>query len=184
MISQLDFFPSICELISAEPPAWLQGTSFLPILRDDVDEINEEIFAEVSYHAAYEPKRAVRTKRYKYIRRYVEEQTGHSTMVLANCDDSLSKSVWLEQGWADRPIASEQLYDLVFDPNEANNVIDDPVYAHVLEEMRNRLMAWMERTDDPILDGDGIVPMQPGCVVNKMDAQSPSDTPGLFAVTV
>ncbi len=184
LISQLDFYPSICELINVEPPAWLQGTSFLPILRNDVDEVNEEIFAEVSYHAAYEPKRAVRTKRYKYIRRYVEEQTGHSTMVLANCDDSLSKSIWLEQGWADRPIASEQLYDLVFDPNEANNVIDDPAYAHVLEEMRNRLMAWMERTDDPILDGDGIVPMQPGCVVNKMDAQSPSDTPGLFAVTV
>ena len=184
MVSHIDFFPTVCEFIGAEPPAWLQGKSFLPVLRGEVDEINEEVFAEVSYHAAYEPKRAVRTKRYKYIRRYVEEQTGHATMVLANCDDSLSKSVWLEHGWADRPIPSEQLYDLIFDPNEANNVAGDPAYADVLQEMRGRLQAWMERTDDPILQGDGIVPMQPGCVVNRMDAKSPGDTPGHFAVTV
>ena len=184
MISQIDFFPTVCELTGIRQPDWLQGKSFMPVLTGEVDEVNEEIFAEVSYHASYEPKRSVRTKRYKYIRRYVQEQTGHATMALANCDDSLSKDVWMEHGWRDRPIPNEQLYDLVFDPNEANNVADDPMYAVILEEMRGRLQAWMERTDDPILLGDGVVPMPPGSIVNKMDALSPSDTPGLFAVTV
>ena len=46
-------------------------------------EINEEIFAEVNYHASYEPKRAVRTQRWKYIRRYGDR----TAPVLPNCDD-------------------------------------------------------------------------------------------------
>lgn len=184
MVSHIDFFPTVCELTGIDQPDWLEGKSFLPLLDGRSDEINEEVFAEVSYHAAYEPKRAVRTKRYKYIRRYVAEQTGHQTMVLANCDDSLSKEVWLQHGWGERPIPSEQLYDLVFDPNETNNVATEPAYQAALEEMRSRLDAWMQRTDDPILQGKGVVPMPPGSVVNKMDAKSPGETPGLFAVTV
>ena len=42
----------------------------LPLLKGERESIREELFAEVSYHAAYEPKRAVRTERYKYIRRF------------------------------------------------------------------------------------------------------------------
>ena len=32
--------------------------------------LHQEVFAEVTYHAAYEPQRAVRTARYKYVRRF------------------------------------------------------------------------------------------------------------------
>ena len=42
-------------------------------------------------------------------------------------------------GWKDRPIAQEQLYDLIFDPGEASNVADDPSLAAVRDEMRTRL---------------------------------------------
>ena len=64
-------------------------------IRGEAKEINEEVFAEVTYHAAYEPKRAVRTGRWKYIRRYGDKHTP----VLPNCDDGLSKNLWLEYGW-------------------------------------------------------------------------------------
>lgn len=30
----------------------------LPVIRGEVKEINDEVFAEVTYHAAYEPNRA------------------------------------------------------------------------------------------------------------------------------
>jgi arylsulfatase A-like enzyme len=184
MISQIDLFPTICELLDIDQPDWLQGKSMIPALDGSADEINDEIFAEVSYHAAYEPKRAVRTQRYKYIRRYVAEHTGHGGMVLANCDDSVSKDVWLEHGWRERTIPNEQLYDLAFDPNEANNVADDPGYQDVLMDMQRRLQAWMEQTDDPLLSDEVPMQMPPGAVVNKTDAISPGETPGLFAVTV
>src|SRR5436305_947035 len=57
MISQVDVFPTLCEMLELKTPAWLEGKSFLPVLRGDAPEINQEIFAEVNYHASYEPKR-------------------------------------------------------------------------------------------------------------------------------
>ena len=80
--------------------------------------MNDAIFAEVTYHAAYEPQRCVRTPRWKYIRRFDER----GKIALPNCDDSPTKMWLLERGYADRAVAEEQLYDLWFDPQEMNNL--------------------------------------------------------------
>jgi N-sulfoglucosamine sulfohydrolase len=170
MVSHVDLFPTICDLLEIEPPAWLQGTSMMPLIRDEADEIHDEIYAEVTYHAAYEPMRGVRTKRYKYIRRYDDRRTP----VLPNCDDSPSKTLWLEHGWGDRAPAQEQLYDLVFDPNEAHNLAGDPAMAAVQVDMRSRLERWMVRTDDPLLDTNN-VPAPKGAKVNDPDGLSPKE---------
>jgi N-sulfoglucosamine sulfohydrolase len=169
MVSQVDLFPTVCDLLGIEAPSWLQGTSMLPLIRGEATEIREELFAEVTYHAAYEPQRAVRTRRFKYIRRF-ERRSGP---VLPNCDDGLSKDVWLRHGWADRPPAMEQLYDLVFDPNESNNLAGDPAVAQTLGEMRERLGRWMRATDDPLLAGP--VPAPSGARVNDPDGLSPRE---------
>lgn len=169
MVSHIDIFPTICELLEIEMPTWLQGTSLMPLIRGEAEEINDEIFADVTYHAAYEPKRCVRTKRWKYIRRFDHREKP----VLPNCDDSLSKDVWLEHGWGEREVAAEALYDLVFDPNEAHNLADDPDKASVLEAMRQRLQDWMERTDDPLLKGP--VPAPRGARVNDPTGLSPRE---------
>ncbi|MGQ9631645.1 MAG: sulfatase family protein [bacterium] len=169
IISQIDIFPTICELLEIEKPVWLQGRSMMPLIRGDVEQINEEIFAEVTYHAAYEPQRAVRTMRWKYIRRF-EDRRGP---VLPNCDDSPSKDVWMKHGWRDRSIEMEQLYDLIFDPCETHNLASDPSMGAVLEEMRGRLDRWMRATDDPLLKGP--VPAPVGARVNNPNDLSPRD---------
>src|SRR6476469_3497135 len=69
LVSQIDLFPTICDVLGIERPDFLQGRSMLPLLRREADEINDAIFAELTYHAAYEPQRALRTARFKYIRR-------------------------------------------------------------------------------------------------------------------
>jgi arylsulfatase A-like enzyme len=175
MVSHVDLFPTICDLTGIEPPDWLQGTSMMPLIQGKAVQIRDETFAEVTYHASYEPKRAVRTLRHKYIRRFDER----STPVLPNCDDSLSKDVWLEHGWRDRPPAEEQLYDLVFDPNEAHNLAYEPAMARVLAEMRGRLERWMETTDDPLLRGP--VPAPSGSKVNDPDGLSPREPTQVIA---
>ena len=62
LLSHLDLFPTICDLLGIPDPDFLEGKSFLPVIRDERDDVNEEIHAELNFHAAYEPKRSVRTK--------------------------------------------------------------------------------------------------------------------------
>ena len=175
MVSQVDLFPTICELLEIERPLWLQGQSMMPLIRGEAEQIvdggqsGHEIFAEVTYHAAYEPQRALRTHRWKYIRRF----DGRCSPVLPNCDDSLSKDVWLQHGWRQRPVALEQLYDLIFDPYETHNLVGDPSMSTVLEEMRGCLNRWMHATNDPLLRGP--VPAPPGARVNDPDGLSPRE---------
>jgi arylsulfatase A-like enzyme len=173
LISQIDLFPTICEVAGAGIPAWAEGRSMLPLLRRDVTEINEQVFAEITYHAAYEPQRAVRTKRWKYIRRFGERRLP----VLANVDDGPSKDLLIEAGWADRPLPREELHDLLFDPAESHDLAPDPTYAGVLEDMRERLDTWMRDTDDPLLRGD--VPAPDGAVLNDPDQRSAAEAPAL-----
>jgi arylsulfatase A-like enzyme len=169
LISHVDIFPTICDYIGIEHPAWLQGKSFLPVLTKQVAEINEEIFAEVNYHAAYEPKRAVRTSRWKYIRRFGDRRTP----VLPNCDDSPSKNVWLQAGWGSQIADRESLYDLLFDPTEHANLVNDPGHREIAQQMRDRLDRWMVATNDPLLHGRVAAP--PGATVNDPNGISPTE---------
>src|SRR5450432_3878814 len=168
LVSHIDIYPTICDLLEIEQPSWLQGTSLLPLIHDDVEEVHDAIFAEVTYHAAYEPQRAVRTRRWKYIRRFDH----HLGPVLPNCDYSPSKDVLMDYGWRERSRPLEQLYDLIFDPNEAHNIANDLSVAVVLEEMRVRLDDWMIRTNDPLLHGP--VPAPYGVELNDPDQMSAS----------
>ena len=94
LISQIDVYPTLCELAGTAIPDFVQGRSILPLVRGEADEIHDAIFAELTYHAAYEPMRAVRTRRFKYIRRYGDRLRP----VLANVDDGPSKDVMLAAG--------------------------------------------------------------------------------------
>jgi arylsulfatase A-like enzyme len=169
MISHIDIFPTLCELLQIQPPGWLQGKSFLPVLRHEVPEINEEILAEVNYHAAYEPLRAVRTKRWKYVRRFGDRV--HP--VLCNCDDGPSKSLWVKLGWKDRILPREELYDLFFDPNEMANRVSDPAFQTTLQDLRHRLDRWMHATHDPLLAG--LVKAPQGAAIDDPDSISPGE---------
>jgi hypothetical protein len=61
----------------------------------------------------------------------------------------------------------------VFDPGEANNVAADPAHGLVLDELRERLRAWMVQTGDPLLDGP--VEPPPGAEINLPTQLSPAD---------
>jgi arylsulfatase A-like enzyme len=175
LVSHIDLYPTICELCGIELPEWLQGRSLLPIVRGEADAVHDAVYAEVNYHCPYEPKRAVRTRRWKYIRRYSD----YGYPMLANIDDSPSKAIWVAHGLAQRPVAAEELYDLVCDPNEAHNLANaaalgaDPSLAEALAEMRGRLEEWMVGTGDPLLDGP--IPLPKGAVSNRPQDLSPGD---------
>jgi arylsulfatase A-like enzyme len=170
LVSHLDVFPTLCEAAQLEPPPHLQGRSLFPLITGGKSELREELFAEINYHAAYEPLRAVRTRRWKYLRRY----DGRSRPVLPNCDDSPSKDAWLAAGGGEAPPPPEALYDLALDPQECRNRISDPACAEDLNDLRARLARWMNETHDPLLDG-GRIPVPASAVVNDPDGRSPRE---------
>jgi len=150
MVSHLDLYPTICELLEIEPPNWLQGKSILPLVHGNRSEIHDELYGEVTYHAAYEPMRSIRTQRFKYIRRFNPKQT---RPVLPNCDNGPSKRFLLRHGWAAQTLPTESLFDIVLDPNETCNLANDSSFADVKTDLAARLHSWMERTEDPLLLG-------------------------------
>jgi N-sulfoglucosamine sulfohydrolase len=166
LVSHIDIFPTLCDFLGLDRPDFLQGVSLLPLLHGDVTAARGEIFAGSTWHAAYEPQRAIRTPRYKYIRRWGDKRTP----VLPNTDDGPSKDLLLRYGWAEREIPPEQLFDLVFDPNEANNLAFDPAHQETLVELRERLELWMRETNDPLLSGR--VDPPPGVELNDPDERS------------
>jgi len=168
MVSTMDLYPTACELLDLEIPDWVEGPSLLPLATGTADSVREQIFSEVTYHAAYEPKRCVRTERYKYIRRFDEEYTRE---VGSNTDDGPSKRFLTDRGFLERERPREALYDVYHDPNERENLADDPAHRDVRDAMAGRLEAWMERTDDPLLDGP--VPKPEGAVADRRDGLDP-----------
>jgi N-sulfoglucosamine sulfohydrolase len=168
LVSHIDLFPTICDLLHIDHPSWLQGRSIMPLMQGETEEIHDALFAEVTFHAAYEPQRAVRTQRWKYIRRFDH----HLGPVLPNCDDSPSKQVLMQYGWEKQSRPLEQLYDLIFDPNEACNLVYDQSVGPILEELRERLDDWMRATGDPLLYGPVSAPH--GAELNDPDDMSAS----------
>jgi arylsulfatase A-like enzyme len=170
LVSHLDIYPTVCDVVGIERPPWLEGESLLPLIRGEVAEVHEEVFAEVTFHAAYEPQRAVRTSRYKYMKRFDDSHPGR---VLPNLDDGRTKDVMLAAGWDAIDPPTEALFDLWLDPSEGTNRIDDPALEKVLADLKGRLHDWMVRTDDPLLDGP--VPPAEGTVFNTVDQRSANE---------
>ena len=170
LVSHLDVYPTLCELIGVAPPQGLRGHSLVPVITGERASVRDEVFAEVSYHAAYDPQRCVRTERYKLIRRYEALER----VVPANIDDGPAKSFMLDAGLLDVRLPREELFDLYLDPTERVNLVRDSHYMAIYEDLAARLDRWMRETNDPLVRYSS-VPKPEGARVNKRTTLSPRD---------
>ena len=153
ILSNIDLFPTILDFIGGEIPKDIDGKTFLPILKDEKEIIRTEIFAEKTYHDKYDPIRGIRTKDYKYIRNFEKSDTLYKLPL----DIFKSRSGKLirkqMQDLYEKPRMEEELYNLEKDPNEKNNLINNPKYRDIASDLRKRLFNWMKETNDPLLKG-------------------------------
>lgn len=169
LVSQIDVFPTLCELLNLNKPDYLEGKSFAEAFADNKAFLDEYIFAEVNFHTSYEPVRCVRTKRYKYIKYYDETW---NKVNLSNMDESVPKDFLMNNGLKEKVKYREGLFDLYYDPTERNNLADDIKYKEILKNLRKVLLEKQIKTDDPILKG--ALEIKKGYKVNKVECETAS----------
>ncbi|NOZ21829.1 MAG: sulfatase [Planctomycetes bacterium] len=148
LLSNVDLFPTILDIAEVKKPIRLHGRSFANLLFDKPHEPRREIFAEMTWHTQYRPMRAIRTKDHKYIINYC----GPIPMIVEG--GAISRyGAGLTEEYYSSPLPREELYDLQADPDEMNNLADDPCKAQLKAQLRNHLLHWMTSTNDPILKG-------------------------------
>ncbi|WP_439033030.1 sulfatase family protein [Gordonia terrae] len=149
LFSGVDLTPTLLDLLDVDIPDSVDGDSHAPALVEDVEHaVRTEVFTEKTYHDAFDPIRAVRTKEYSYIENYAARP---ALLLPLDIADSLSARS-LDRQEIDRDRARVELYDLRSDPYERNNVADDPSYAQVRSALAATLAGWRAETGDDLPD--------------------------------
>ena len=167
LASNVDLLPTILEVCGLAPPADGDGTSLLPIVNGGVRDVRQEVFAELTYHTTYDPMRAIRTERHKYVRSFADRPLH----LPAHVDASPTKDLLRDRGFFEPRRPAEMLFDLAHDPLERTNIAGDPSSASVLDSLRDRLERWMRATGDPLLAGEVAAPA--GAIITPVDAYAP-----------
>jgi arylsulfatase A-like enzyme len=149
LISNVDVLPTLLEASGSASPPNLHGRSFLPLLRGETCRPRQEIYAEKTFHSYYDPMRAIRTDRYKFIRNF---ETCFAVEVPG--DVQLGAIYRTEvQRYISTTHPDVEFYDLDADPFEQQNLAGHPDIVEIARDLDTRLWQWMAETGDPLLSG-------------------------------
>ncbi len=120
MVLNVDFAPTLLDLVGLPIPSAFQGKSVMPLIEGKNVPWRKDWLYEYYEYPGYEnirPNRGVRTERYKYIHYFVNPQ-------------------------------EFELYDLQADPNEMHNLYGNPKYADLTRQLAARLEELRRETKD------------------------------------
>jgi arylsulfatase A-like enzyme len=83
-----------------------------------------------------------------------DEDAGPTKAWLVDHRDDPQWKKLFDHAYGKRP--REELFDLKKDPHQMHNVADDPAYANVVKDLREKLLAELKRTGDPRVENDGV----------------------------
>lgn len=152
LVSNIDLLPTLLELTETSIPEDIEGKSFYHLLFGGEYQPRDHIFVELTHHdIGYNPMRGIRTKRWKYIRNFAP------LPVLFEIPNDINDATPTGEVYRQHhpeynsPRPQEELYDLENDPNELKNLATEPEFSQIKEKLRFRLIDWLQKTDDPIL---------------------------------
>ena len=155
LVSSLDFAPTVLKLAGLKAPEHFQGRAFLG---DDLSPQREYVFgARDRMDERYDIIRAVRDKRFRYIRNYEPFKPYYQFMNTPEQGATMRelRRVHAEGGlpaaaelFMAESKPAEELYDLVADPHEVHNLAADPQFSSDLNRLRQTHLDWVVRTRD------------------------------------
>lgn len=154
IVSHLDLVPTLLELAGIAPNPNMEGTSLLHLLTGSDTGLDRALYLEKTYHDGYDPKRAIRTSRWKFIRNFAD---GPELQLPADLEQSATR-----RSMGDAHLHSRQpieLYDLDADPDEFVNLSNNAEFKPIVDRLSLQLEEWMRRTGDPLLRG--VIPPAP-----------------------
>lgn len=149
-VSIVDVFPTICEIIDAPIPTGVQGRSLWPLLQGKPysEELFNSIYAEHGYGGQFYTKEdgtdylaegAISKNKYFFDELNSWTQSGFTKMVRKGN----WKLIFDMNG-------NGELYNLVKDPLELNNLFNDEAYTSAKIDLLEELLKWEIATGDPL----------------------------------
>ena len=156
LISFIDLAPTVLSLAGIEPPKVMQGKAQFGKFK--VEKRSKYTFHTADrFDAIYDKLRAVRSKRYKYIRSF-DTSKSHALPVAYREQMPMMQELRklysagkLNQNqarWLEPNKPEEELYDLQNDPYELNNLALQPELRDTLMHLRRVLDKWIVETND------------------------------------
>jgi arylsulfatase A-like enzyme len=161
LVSNLDVYPTLCELAGVQVPGALDGVSFAAVFTDPDFRGRESVFSSFTYGQRsgmqyYAPARSLCSRRFKYIRNFTDIPYYLDTDWLARF--FRDRSAILSHPQYGKASLPEELYDLPADPGERCNLLADPRSlsadaSAALMRMRADMLRILGEGGDEILDG-------------------------------
>jgi len=155
IVSFVDLAPTLLSLTNIPIPEYIQGEAFLGKQQKNPREYAYLFRGRMDERI--DMMRAIRDKKFKYIRNYMPHRIyGQHLEYLWKPPSTRSWETEFLEGrcnpeqsifWRTKP--TEELYDIIKDPWEVNNLASDPSYQKVLKRMQKELKRWVREIYDP-----------------------------------
>lgn len=160
MMSAIDIAPTILDVAGLAKPESFQGVSLRPIFSAPTATVRKHAFSEHNWHDYEAFGRSVRSDGYLYLinkRPYAAWQ-GPADSVRSPSHQSIlaaAKANKLTPAQNDvvlAPRPAVELYHATEDPNQLNNLADNPDYASTQQRLAGLLQRWQTETGDSLPD--------------------------------
>jgi N-sulfoglucosamine sulfohydrolase len=168
MVSSLDLFPTILDLLNLNIPKKQDGRSMLSILKGGKQTGRDAVFTSYNYIVPGQqvfPMRAVHTKEWSYV--YNPWSDGKKKRLQDNGNPTENQSgltflAMQKAALSDPKMAArmntillrrrDELFDLKKDPWSFNNLSSNPEYTTQLKKMKTLILNEMKRSKDPLIE--------------------------------
>ncbi len=155
LVSMIDLAPVILSLTGTDIPDYMQGRAFLG--NEKSPPADYVYAARDRIGDSKDTRRALRNKKFKYIRNYEPEKACYQNIEYRNQMDLMKELLYLKNTnrlnrdqlyWFRETKQPDELYDITSDPYELDNLAEDPAYFDTIKLLRRRQEAWMGTIGD------------------------------------